>query len=244
MRWVEARAVETSHRLRDICGQVFRYGIATGRCERDVAADLRGALQPVKVKHHAAMTNPKELAGLLRAIDSYKRSSEVTVALKLAPLVFTRPGELRQARWADVSLKTAEWRFEASKTKQPHIVPLSTQAVALLEELQPISGHSEWLFPSPRTSKKPMSDNAVLAALRRMGIPKEEMTGHGFRAIARTILDEVLKFPAHLIEHQLAHSVRDPLGRAYNRTTHLEERRAMMQRWSDYLDELRSSDVR
>jgi integrase len=172
-------------------------------------------------------------------MDAYRGGPVVTTALKLAPLVFVRPGELRQAEWDDIDIDKAEWRYTVKKTNTPHIVPLATQAVAALKELSPITGLGKYVFPSPRTNTRPMSDNAISAALRSMGIPKEEMCGHGFRAMARTILDEVLGFPPHLIEHQLAHAVRDSLGRAYNRTKHLDERKVMMQKWADYLDELR-----
>jgi len=163
--------------------------------------------------------------------------------LRLAPLLFVRPGELRSARWADIDLEAGEWRFVASKTKQPHIVPLASQAIAILRELHPLTGHHEFVFPGARSPRRPMSENTVNVALRTLGIPKEQMTGHGFRAMARTVLEENLKFAAHLIEAQLAHAVRDANGRAYNRTTHLEERKKMMQEWADYLDALRSPKV-
>lgn len=185
------------------------------------------------------MTNPAEIGPLLRALHAYPGTPAVSAALKLAPLVFVRPGELRQARWADIDLDAGEWRFAASKTGQPHIVPLATQAVAILRELQPLTGRGEYVFPSARGKGRPMSEAAVTAALRRMGFDGDTMTGHGFRAMARTVLDEVLGFRPDYIEHQLAHSVRDPLGRAYNRTQHLAERRKMMQAWADYLDSLR-----
>jgi integrase len=241
LRRVEARgALETAHREMAICGQIFRYAIATGRAKHDISADLKGALAPVpKENHHAAVTNPKRLGEILRMMADYQGTFVVRCALNLAPLVFVRPGELRHALWSDIFLDEAEWRFVVSKTHLPHIVPLSRQAVEILREIQSVTGHGQFVFPSPRSPQKPMSENGVLAALRCLGISKEEMTPHGFRATARTLLDEVLKFPAHLIEHQLAHNVRDPLGRAYNRTSHLEERRVMMQRWADYLDDLR-----
>lgn len=244
VRRVEARgAVETAHRVLTICGQVFRYAIATGRASSDPSRDLRGALAPVKPTHLAAVTEPKQVAALLTAINGYQGTLVVACALKLAPLVFVRPGELRQARWEDIDLDAAEWRFVASKTKASHIVPLATQAVAILRELHALTGGGIYVFPSARSAKRPMSDNAVLAALRRLGIPKEEMSGHGFRAMARTVLDEILGFRADLIEHQLAHAVRDPNGRAYNRATFLAERREMMQKWADYLDALRRADA-
>lgn len=233
-------ALETSHRVLRNCGQVFRYAVATGRCKSDPSRDLRGALPPVKPKHLAATTEPERLAEILRAMDGYQGTLPVICALRLAPLVFVRPGELRHAEWKDIDLKAAEWRYTVTKTDVPHIVPLSRQAVEILRELQPLTGSGRYVFPGARTNKRPMSDNAVLAAMRRLGIAKEEMTGHGFRAVARTILDEVLGVRPDFIEHQLAHSVRDPNGRAYNRTAHLAERRAMMQQWSDYLDELKT----
>lgn len=242
IRRIEDRgAHETAHRVVSNCGEVFRYAIATGRAERDVAADLRGALQPTVKKHLAAVTEPKRVGELLRMMDGYQGTLTVRCALKLAPLVFVRPGELRTAKWKDIDLDNAEWRFTVSKTNTQHIVPLSTQAVAVLKELQPITGQREFVFPGARSPKRPMSNNAILSAMRRMEIDKEEMSGHGFRAMARTILDEVLEVRPDVIEHQLAHQVRDPLGRAYNRTAHLPERRKMMQNWADYLDELKTN---
>ncbi|WP_415355633.1 tyrosine-type recombinase/integrase [Halioglobus sp. Uisw_031] len=241
IRRVEERgAIETAHRVLSNCGEVFRYAIATGRAERDVPADLRGALQPAIKKHLAAVTEPKRVGELLRMIDGYQGTLTVRCALKLAPLVFVRPGELRTAKWEDINLDQAEWRFIVSKTKTQHIVPLSNQAVAIIKELQPLTGQREFVFPGARSPKRPMSNNAILSAMRRMEIGKEEMSGHGFRAMARTILDEVLEIRPDIIEHQLAHQVRDPLGRAYNRTAHLPERRAMMQDWADYLDSLKT----
>lgn len=234
-------ALETAHRALSTCGQVFRYAVATGRTLRDVAADLRGALPPTEVKHLAATTDPKRLGELLSLVDTYQGTLATRCALRLAPLVFVRPGELRKAEWADMDLEVAEWRFQASKGGPPHIVPLSTQAVAILKELQPLTGRGRFVFPGARTSARPMSENTVNAALRRLDIPKEELCGHGFRAAARTILDEVLGFRSDIIEHQLAHKVKDPNGRAYNRTAHLPERQKMMQRWAGYLDELKAT---
>jgi len=237
LRRVEARgALETAHRALSNCGQIFRYAVATGRTERDPSADLRGALSPVKGEHFAAVTDPAKIGELLRAIDGYQGTATVQCALRLAPLVFVRPGELRKAKWADIDLDAAEWRFTVTKTGTAHIVPLASQAVAILRELHSLTGQGQFVFPGARTNDRPMSDNAVLAALRRLGIPKEEMSGHGFRAMARTILDEELGFRPDLIEHQLAHAVRDPNGRAYNRTAHLPERRKMMQKWADWLE--------
>jgi integrase len=233
--------LESAHRVKIICGQVFRYAVATGRAERDPTGDLRGALPPRKPKHMAAITKPEEVGALLRAIDGYEGSFVVKCALRLAPLLFVRPGELRKMEWADVDLDAGEWSIPAEKMKshEAHLVPLSRQAVEILREIEPLTGTGKFVFPSPRTPKRPLSDNGVLSALRRMGFEKSEMTGHGFRAMARTLLDEVLQERPDLIEHQLAHKVRDPLGRAYNRTKHIEERRRMMQTWSDYLDGLK-----
>lgn len=241
IRRIENRgALETSHRALSNCGQVFRYGIATGRVDRDISNDLRGALSPVKGEHFAAITEPNRVAEFLRAMDGYVGTLPVRCALRLAPLVFVRPGELRNARWEDINLDAAEWRYTVTKTNTPHIVPLSKQAIGILLELQPLTGQGKYLFPSARANTRPMSDNAILAAMRRIGISKEEMSGHGFRAMARTILDEVLGIRPDYIEHQLAHAVRDPNGRAYNRTAHLPERRKMMQQWADYLDTLKA----
>ena len=241
VRRIEKRgALETAHRALGNCGQVFRYAIATGRAKRDPTGDLRGALPAVKPTHFAAITEPKRVGALMRAIDGYEGSLTVRSALRLAPLVFVRPGELRHAEWSAMDLDVSEWRYTVTKTNTPHIVPLSSQAVAILRELKPLTGRGRYVFSSARSSQRPMSDNAILAAMRRMGIAKDEMSGHGFRAMARTILDEVLGFRPDFIEHQLAHAVRDPNGRAYNRTAHLEERRKMMQAWADYLDRLKN----
>ncbi|MBL8500084.1 MAG: integrase arm-type DNA-binding domain-containing protein [Nitrosomonas sp.] len=240
IRRIENRgALETAHRALSNCGQVFRYAVATGRAERDPSGDLRGALPPVKGTHFAATTDPKRVAEILRAMDGYEGTLTVRCALRLAPLVFVRPGELRNAEWANIDFEAAEWRYLVTKTNTQHIVPLSRQAVEILLELQPLTCNSRFVFPSARSHHRPMSDNAILAAMRRLGIDKEEMSGHGFRAVARTILDEVLGVRPDFIEHQLAHAVRDPNGRAYNRTAHLPERRKMMQQWADYLDKLK-----
>jgi integrase len=241
LRRIEARgAGETAHRALSNCGQVFRYAVATGRANRDPSGDLRGALSPVKKGHFAAKTDPEVVAGILRAMDVYQGTLPVRCAMRLAPLLFVRPGELRTAKWADVDLEEKQWRYTVTKTNTPHIVPLSRQAVEIFNELQPLTGNGKYVFPSARTNSRPMSDNAILAAMRRIGIDKEEMTGHGFRAVARTILDEVLGVRPDYIEHQLAHAVRDPNGRAYNRTAHLPERKKMMQQWADYLDRLKA----
>jgi integrase len=243
LRRIEARgALETAHRVLQNCGRVFRYAIATGRAERDPAADLRGALPPAEEKHHAAITNPLAVGALLRAIDGYQGDLPTRCALRLAPLTFVRPGELRGAEWLEFDLDRAEWNIPASrmKTREPHLVPLSVQAIAILRNLHPLTGSGRYVFPSLRTAARPMSETTMNAALRRMGYTKDEMTGHGFRAMARTLLDEVLGVRPDFIEHQLAHTVRDPLGRAYNRTKHLPERRRMMQKWADYLDGLKN----
>jgi integrase len=245
IRRIEARGIlETAHRTLQHCGQVFRYAVQTGRAERDPSGDLRGAIPPVKDKgHFAAVTEPKQVAELLRTLDGYQGSFVVSCALRLAPLVFVRPGELRKAEWADFDLDAAEWRYRVTKTKTDHVVPLSSQAVAILRELYALTGDGRYVFPGARSNGRAMCDNAVLAAMRRMGIGKDEMSGHGFRAMARTVLDEVLGIRPELIEHQLAHAVRDPLGRAYNRTTYLPERKKMMQQWADYLDGLKAGAV-
>lgn len=233
---------ETAHRAMQNCSRVFRYAVATGRADRDPCADLRGeALAPVpRTKHHAAITDPVEVGKLLRAFDSFNGTFPVGCALRLAPLLFVRPGELRTARWADIDLDKAEWRYHVSKTKTEHLVPLSAQAVAILRELYPLTGMREHLFPGGRDPKRPMSDAAINAALRRLGYDTQsEITGHGFRAMARTILHEHLHIKPEVIEHQLAHRVPDTLGTAYNRTKFLKERCEMMQSWADYLDQMK-----
>jgi len=233
---------ETAHRELQYCGQIFRYEIVTGRAGYDISRDLRGALLPISKGHYAAQTDPAEVGALLRAIKGYLGDPITRCALQLEPLVFLRPGELRHAEWKEFDLEKAIWNIPAErmkvKTQVGHIVPLSPQALAIVQELKPLTVRKEWLFPSTRASKRPISDNTVNAALRRMGFTKDEMTGHGFRAMARTILDEVLHVRPDYIEHQLAHAVRDPNGRAYNRTSHLPERKKMMQDWADYLDKL------
>lgn len=243
LRKVENRgAVESAHRLKQTVGQVFRYAVATGRAQRDITPDLKGALAPPQKKHFPAITEPAKVGPFLNMIESYQGTQTVRAALKLSPLVFVRPKELRHAEWSEIDFEKAEWRIPGSKMKmgEDHIVPLSSQALSILEEQKLLTGHwSGYVFPSARGPRRPMSDNAILSAFRNMGIGKDEMTGHGFRAMARTLLDEVLEERVELIEHQLAHAVKDSLGRAYNRTTHLPKRRVMMQRWADYLDELK-----
>ena len=239
LRRVEARgALETAHRAQQNCGQVFRYAVATGRALRDPCGDLRGALPPVKGEHFAAITEPAAVGELLRAIDGFRGTFIVQCALRLAPLFFVRPGELRKAEWAHVDLDNAEWRYIASKTKAEHLVPLASQAVAILRELHAQTGHGRYVFPG-RDPQKSMSEAAVNAALRRLGYDtKTEITGHGFRAMARTILHEAIGIAPEIIEHQLAHRVPDSLGTAYNRTKFIKERCAMMQQWADYLEGL------
>jgi integrase len=242
-RRIEARgAIESAHRVMQVCGQVMRYAIASSRAEQNPVANLKGALPPPTEKHHAAITEPDAVGGLLRAIDGYSGSLVTRCALQLAPLVFVRPGELRQAEWSELDLDAKEWNLPAEKMKmrKPHLVPLSRQAIAVLKELQPLTGRGRYIFPGGRSPRRPMSSNAVNGALRNLGFDKGTMTGHGFRAMARTILDEVLHYRPDYIEHQLAHEVRDPNGRAYNRTAHLPERRKMMQAWADYLDVLKA----
>lgn len=233
--------LETAHRALQATGQVLRYAVQHGKAIRDVTADLRGALPTPEVKHMAAFTEPKQVAELLRAIEGFQGTFTVECALRLAPLVFVRPSELRRAKWADIDFDAGEWRYFVSKTKIQHIVPLSKQAIAILQELHPLSGHGEFVFQGGHDPQKPMSEAAINAALKRMGYDtKTQITGHGFRAMARTILHERLNIDPHVIEHQLAHSVPDALGTAYNRTKFLEQRKAMMQQWADYLDELKA----
>ena len=231
---------ETAHRAKQRVGQVIRYAIATGRAERDPTAELRGALAPVRVTNRAAVTDPREVAQLLRALDGYQGHFIVEAALKLAPIVFVRPGELRGAEWAEIDLDAAEWRIAAHRMKmrRPHLVSLAKQAVAILREIEPLTGRGRYVFPSPRSLQRPLSDNAIMAALRRIGYTGEQMTWHGFRAMASTLLNE-LGFPPDIIELQLAHQERNEVRAAYNRAQRLDERRKMMQAWADYLDGLR-----
>ena len=237
--------LETAHRVRGFCSQIFRYAIATGKTDRDIASDLRGALTPAVKGHRAAMVDPTEFGRLLRDIDAYQGWYATKYALRLLPLVFTRPGELRLAQWTEIDFQRAQWDIPAGRMKMrlPHTVPLSSQSLAILEELRNLSGSGPYLFPTPRQKDKPLSNVAILNGIRRMGYGTEEQSAHGFRATARTLLDERLHVnPAH-IEAQLAHRVADALGTAYNRTHHLEARRAMMQTWADYLDGLKAGEV-
>lgn len=240
----ERGVIETAHRVKIKCGQVFRYAIATGRAMYEPTQALRGALKPPVVRHFSAITNPSELAELLKDIQAYKGHYTTVYALQLAPLVFVRPNELRGAKWADIDLEAKEWVFYVGKTKtKDFIVPLSSQAVRLLTELKNISSHSPYVFPSIRSPQRTMSENTVNAALRRLGYTSDQVCGHGFRATARTILRERLNYPTEIIEMQLAHAVKDPNGRAYNRVEFIEQRQKMMQHWSDYLDGLLVDNV-
>lgn len=241
LRRVEEKGIiETAHRIQQSCGRVFRYAIATGRAERDPTGDLRGALPPANTKHMASIIDPREIGGLLRAIDGYNGSIVTRCALQLAPLVFVRPGELRHAEWTEIDFDAKEWRIPAEKMKSKfqHIVPLSKQSVKVLREIMPLTGKGKYVFPSPRTGNRPMSDNAVLAALRRMGYEKDEMSGHGFRSMASTLLNEQ-GWNRDAIERQLAHTEKNSVRASYNFAEYLPERRKMMQSWADYLDSLR-----
>jgi len=240
VRRIESRgALDTAHRTLQQCGQVFRYAVATGRAERDPSFDLKGALPPARTKHHASLTEPKQIGGLLRAIEGYAGSFVTGCALKLAPLVFVRPKELRSAEWSEFDLEKAEWRIPADKMKMGvlHIIPLSQQAISIIQELKPLTGSGTYLFPSNRTKTRPMSNNTINGALRRLGYTKDEMTGHGFRSMASTILNEQ-GWNRDAIERQLAHSERDGVRAAYNYAEYLPERKKMMQAWADYLDGL------
>ena len=237
LRRIENRgALETAHRVHQICSQVFRYAIATGRAERDPGPDLRGALPPTKPKRMSTITNPEKISELLRAIDGYTGHVITRCALRLAPLIFVRPGELRHAEWSEIDLERAEWKIPAEKMKMriTHIVPLATQAVDILREIEPLTGRGRYVFPSLRTTQRPMSNNTVLAALRRMGYDKAEMSGHGFRAMASTLLHEQ-GWPSDAIERQLAHAERNSVRAAYNYAEFMPERKKMMQAWADYL---------
>jgi integrase len=254
LRRIESRGKhETAHRTLAVCGRVFRYAIATGRATRDISADLRGALAIAEKSNFAAITEPRKVGELLRAIDGYRGQPSTEFALRLAPHVFVRPGELRGARWDEFEfdpvapapgekekITDPQWRIPAARMKQgeQHIVPLSRQAVAILRGLYPLSGPDGFLFPSVRNSSRCMSENTINAALRGMGFTQEEMTGHGFRHMASTLLHE-RGYRTEWIERQLSHGDRNRVRAAYNFAEHLPERRKMMQEWSDYLDALR-----
>lgn len=248
LRKIEKRgSIETEHRVKIVVGQVMRYAVATSRATHDPTVSLRGALPSPEEHHFGALTDPAAVGRLLKLQEAYQGTPSVKAALRLAPLVFVRPGELRGARWSEIDLDRAEWMIPAARMKgqkADHIVPLSRQAVAILRQmidLRSAIGESPYVFPGYQSRQKPMSETAMLNAYKKMGYRQGEVTAHGWRATARTLLDEQLGFRPEVIEHQLAHTVRDPLGRAYNRTTYLDERRRMMQAWADYLDSLRAS---
>jgi integrase len=245
LRKIEKRgAVDIAHRAKQTSSLIFRYAVATGRAERDPSSDLTGALQSKTKKHHAAITDPKEVGGLMKAIDGYNGTMVVKTALQLSALLFQRPGQIRHMEWTAINWDEVRWEIPAEKMKMrvEHIVPLSTQALDLLKQLQRLTGRGKYVFPNARGASRPLSENGVRAALRTMGYTNDKMTPHGFRAMARTILDEILNFRVDWIEHQLAHAVRDTNGRAYNRTSHLKGRIKMMQGWADYLDNLSSGN--
>ena len=246
LRLIEADGLhDTASRAKRVASQVMRYAVSTCRAERDISQDLRGALVVKKAKHRAAITNPKELGGVLLAFDGYSGTPEVKAALRLTPLLFQRPGEIRHMEWAEIDWEQNCWEIPAEKMKMrlPHVVPLSLQSLVIIKGLQPLTGHGRYVFPSARGGGRPLSENGVLAALRTLGYTNDQVTPHGFRATARTMLDEVLGYRVDFIEQQLAHAVKDVNGRAYNRTTHLPERKLMMQAWADYLDQLKAQKL-
>ena len=241
IRRIETRSLDTAHRAMQNCGQVFRYAIATGRQQNDPTHALKGAIPPIRDNHFASITHPEQIGPLLRAIEGYKGEFITQSALRLGPLVFVRPGELRHAEWSEMNLEIGEWRIPSEKMKmgQPHIVPLARQSIVLLTDLQPLTGTGKYLFPSVRSSDRPISENTINAALRRLGYTKDEMTGHGFRSMASTLLNEQGWNRDH-IERQLAHAERNKIRAAYNYADYLPERRKMMQAWADYLDTLKA----
>ena len=241
IRRIETRSLDTAHRAMQNCGQVFRYAIATGRQQNDPTHALKGAIPPIRDNHFASITHPEQIGPLLRAIEGYKGEFITQSALRLGPLVFVRPGELRHAEWSEMNLEIGEWRIPSEKMKmgQPHIVPLARQSIVLLTDLQPLTGTGQYLFPSVRSLDRPLSENTINAALRRLGYTKDEMTGHGFRSMASTLLNEQGWNRDH-IERQLAHAERNKIRAAYNYADYLPERRKMMQAWADYLDTLKA----
>jgi integrase len=251
IRRIEKRGrIETAHTVKQLCGQVFKFGIATGKCKSNPAGDVGEALTPVIVNHLAAVTEPGEIGTLMRAIADYDGQPVTRGALLLSALVFQRPGNVRAAEWADIDLNKALWtipsadmkrRVQEKKSGRPHLVPLSTQAVAVLRDLHELTGHGRYVFPSLLTGERCMSENTVNTALRRLGYSKSEMTAHGFRAMARTALAEQLDVSPDIIEAQLAHAKSGPLGAAYDRAEFMAQRRSMMQKWADYLGELRDA---
>tara|TARA_R100001443_G_scaffold35570_1_gene49334 strand:+ start:1303 stop:2493 length:1191 start_codon:yes stop_codon:yes gene_type:complete len=244
LRLIEGQgSINTAHRAKQIAGQIYRYAIASGRAERDPSADLAGAMVAHKTKHFAALTEPADVAKLMVAIDGYHGYPVVTAALKISPLLFQRPGEIRHMEWSEIDFDNALWSIPAAKMKQDndHITPLSNQAIRILRHIELYTYPSRYVFPSARSNDRPLSENALRVALRTMGYTGEQMTAHGFRAMGRTMLDEILGYRQDWIEQQLSHRVKDPNGRAYNRTKNLNGRREMMQAWADYLDELKAS---
>lgn len=237
---VNANLAETAKRCLQTVGQVYRYAVRTGKVSHDITTALTGIISGKRVVNMAAFTDPKDLAAFLRASDAFKGTFTVLCALKLLPLIFCRPGELRKARWREIDFDGAVWRYGVSKTKICHLVPLSKQAISILKDLKNLSGSGEFVFMGGRNPRRPMSEAAINAGIKRMGYcTKTEITGHGFRATARTILHERLRIDPHVIEHQLAHKVPDVLGTAYNRTKFIDVRKVMMQTWADYLDEIK-----
>jgi integrase len=242
LRKIEARgAVDIAHRAQQLAGLVFKYAIASGKAETNPSRDLAAALKTHTKKHYASITDPSEVGKLLVAIDSYQGTPGVKAALQLSALLFQRPGEIRHMEWDEINWSKAQWEIPGykMKMKEPHVVPLSRQSLIVLQGLRTLGGAGKYVFPSPRGATRPLSENGVRTALRAMGYTNDQMTSHGFRAMARTMLDEQLSFRPDFIEHQLAHAVRDPNGRAYNRTKYLAQRKEMMQKWADYLDKLR-----
>ena len=240
---IQARgAIDVAHRVKGLCGEVFRYGINSDRCDRDPTQDLKGVLVPQRNKHMATITAPEKVGELLRAIDGYQGDATTLYALKLAPYVMLRPGEIRHAEWLEIDFNTKQWKIPAEKMKmsRPHIVPLSNQVISILKAIEPITGQGKYIFPSLRSKGKPKSENTLNAALRRLGFTKEEMTSHGFRGMASTLLHEN-NFKSDIIEIQLAHAERNKVKAAYNHAEYLPERTTMMNWWADYLDGLKNT---
>jgi integrase len=239
---LESRGVrDATHRVRAVVGRVFRYAIATGRAKHDISMDLRGALAPRATRNHPSITDPVKVGQLLRAIEGYEGQIATHAALKIAPYVFVRPGELRAAEWSEFNLDAGEWRIPGERMKmgEQHIVPLATQVIAILRELQPVTGSGRYCFPALGSGIRPLSDNTLNAALRRLGYSGDEHTAHGFRSMASTLLNEQGWHP-DLIELQLAHAERNKVRAAYNKAQRLAERRTMMQAWADYIDGLKA----
>ena len=240
-RTESAGLIDSAHRARQLFGQIARYAIATGRLERNVAADLKGALKSISTRHYAAITNPADVGRLMLAIEAYRATPVVMAALRISPLLMARPGEIRHMEWAEIDFQDSLWTIPAEKMKRrkDHLVPLAKQSLVILKEIWPYTNRGKYVFPSARAQGRPLSENGIRVALRTIGYTNDEMTPHGFRAMARTLLDEALGVRVEFIEHQLAHEVKDATGRAYNRTKFIAHRFEMMQRWADYLDELK-----